>query len=295
MSDSTECSLKIRQSNDLVNSSYHLSVAEMRLVFHLISRISPDDKEFLSYEFSAAELGQMMRDRTLTYPEAEAITLRLWRREIHIQEGDWKGSYRWVINAERNKQTGLIRVSLDPKLKPFLLNLYQWTQARMEQICSLSSGYAVRIYLWASKVRNQSQRTWEISIDELRGKLEIPVEEYVRFSSLNQRVLREPIEEINTHTDLKLSYQVLRKGRTPYAIRFTIIDGKPTATGTGELVHAEKIKRIKQKKCAVSRRKPNDLNLLSEPKEISEEERAAALEQIRHAKQVISKLKPYAN
>ncbi len=295
MTNSIDRSLTVRQSNDLITSSYHLSVAEMRLVWHLVSLIKPDDENFTEYEFSAAELGKMMGDESLTYAEAEAITMRLWRREIHIEQGSWKGAFRWVINAKRNADSGLIKVALDPTLKPLLLNLREWTQARLELLCSLSSRYAVRIYLWACKIRNQSQRTWEISIDELRAKLEIPAEEYPRFSSLNQRVLREPIDEINAHTDLQLTYHILRRGRSPYAVRFTIIEGERTTTGAGELVHAEITKRIKQRSRTSKRDKINQLSSLPEPKEMTQEERTLGIEQLRRVKQDIYASKSSAN
>jgi plasmid replication initiation protein len=295
MSKSIDQSLVVRQSNDLITSSYYLSVAEMRLVWHLVSLIKPDDENFTEYEFSAAELGKMMGDESLTYAEAEAITMRLWRREIHIEQGSWKGAFRWVINAKRNADSGLIKVALDPTLKPLLLNLREWTQARLELLCSLSSRYAVRIYLWACKVRNQSERTWEISIEELRARLEIPAEEYVRFANLNSRVLREPINEINTHTDLRLTYQILRRGHSPYAVRFTIIEGERTSTGNGELIRAKITKRSKQKARTFKRDKTSQLHLLPEPKEISDEERVATLEQLRRVKQEIYTSKSSAN
>jgi plasmid replication initiation protein len=149
--------------------------------------------------------------------------------------------------------------------------------------------------LWACKIRNQSQRTWEISIDELRAKLEIPAEEYPRFSSLNQRVLREPIDEINAHTDLQLTYHILRRGRSPYAVRFTIIEGERTTTGAGELVHAEITKRIKQRSRTSKRDKINQLSSLPEPKEMTQEERTLGIEQLRRVKQDIYASKSSAN
>ncbi len=285
MSKPVDQSLAVRQSNDLITSSYYLSVAEMRLVWHLVSLIKPEDENFAEYEFSAAELGKMMGDESLTYAEAEAITMRLWRREIHIVQGAWKGAFRWVINAKRNADSGLIKVALDPALKPLLLNLREWTQARLDLICSLSSRYAVRIYLWACKVRNQSQRTWEISIEELRARLEIPAEEYVRFANLNSRVLREPVDEINSRTDLKLAYQVLRRGHSPYAVRFMIVEGEQTSTGTGELVHAEKSKRTKRRSRAVSHKRVDGGPALV--MEMSEEERGVARESLKRIKQEI--------
>jgi plasmid replication initiation protein len=277
----------VRQENSLVDSSYHLTVSEMRLIWHLISLIKPNDEDFCEYEFTASELGQMMGDESLTYAEAEAITLRLWRREIHFQRDNWKSSYRWVIRAKRNPDSGLIRIALDPELKPLLLNLKAWTQAKLEQLCSLSSNYAVRIYLWASKVRNQTQREWTVTIEELKAQLKIPAEEYDRFSNFNAWVLRKPIAEVNEKTDLKLNYQVLRRGRSPYAVRFTVVEGAQSSTGTGELIQAEITKRIKRKSRESNRKKSIQL-LLPEPNEISEEVRAANLAQLKQVKHKIS-------
>jgi plasmid replication initiation protein len=277
----------IRQDSKLVDSSYSLTVAEMRLVWHLIAMVQPGDIDFSEYEFSTSELGKMMGNSDLTHAEAEAIVLRLWRREIHVAHGSKKLALRWICEAARDAKRGTIRVSISPTMRPYLLQLKEWTQAKLEQLCSLSSRYAVRFYLWACKIRNQKQRDWIFSIEELRDSLEIPHAEYARFYDFNLWVLRKPIAEVNSRTDLKLDYQVLRRSRVPYAIRFVLVEGEPTSTRTGKLVHVEKSKRIKQRNRTIHRQKVSDLYTLPDYKEMTQEEHALGIEQLRRVKQEI--------
>lgn len=224
MSELSSKELVVRQDNRLIESYFTLTVAEMRFIFHLAAKVQPEDTGFTTYSFTAAEVGRMIGDEMLTYAEAEALTMKLWRRELHLasDNGATRLALRWITEAQRTDSTGLIEVALSPKLQPYLLRLAQWTQSRLDLLTTLRSAYAVRLYLMACKVRNQQCPEFELSIAELRARLEIPDDQYTRFVDFNRRILREPIDEINAQGEVMLTYSVEREGRTPISVKFQV-------------------------------------------------------------------------
>ncbi len=214
----------VRQHNRLIESYFSLSLAEMRFIFHLAAEVRPEDNAFTTYEFSAADVGRRIGDQMLTYEEAEGLVMRLWRRELHMTAdgGAQRQARRWITQADRDDKTGMIRVALSPDMQPYLLRLAEWTQARLDILTTLRSAYSVRLYLLGCKVRNQIDQSFTLTVEDLRARLEIPSDQYIRFFQLEEWVLRRPVAEINLRTDMNLSYQVERKGRSPFAVHFQV-------------------------------------------------------------------------
>ena len=136
----------------------------------------------------------------------------------------------------------LIRFS--PEIIPYLVNLKKnFTQHALSDLAELNSKYSIILYRWLSMNYNQykhysvkggrreeqveSYRNPTISIKELRTMTDT-VKLYKEFRDLDKRVLKESLEEINTHTSFNVSYEKVKKGRSIDSIVFHITK-KPVA------------------------------------------------------------------
>ena len=136
----------------------------------------------------------------------------------------------------------LIRFS--PEIMPYLINLKtNFTQHALSEISELNSKYAVVLYRWLSMNYNQYEhysvkggrreeqineyRNPEIGMKELREMTDT-VTEYKRFTHFETRVLKEPLEEITSHTSFNVMYEKVKKGRSIDSIVFHITK-KPVA------------------------------------------------------------------
>ena len=63
---------------------------------------------------------------------------------------------------------------------------------------------------------------WECSVEDLRGKFGIGEGIYPRYANLKARVLATAIIEVNEKTDLYISFNEIKKGRSVERIEFTI-------------------------------------------------------------------------
>ena len=136
----------------------------------------------------------------------------------------------------------LIRFS--PEIIPYLVNLKKnFTQHALSDISELNSKYSIILYRWLSMNYNQyehysvkggrradqveSYRNPSISVKELRIMTDT-IKLYKEFRDLDKRVLKESLEEINTHTSFNVTYEKVKKGRSIDSIIFHITK-KPVA------------------------------------------------------------------
>ncbi|MDT2576174.1 RepB family plasmid replication initiator protein, partial [Lactococcus petauri] len=136
----------------------------------------------------------------------------------------------------------LIRFS--PEIIPYLVNLKKnFTQHALSDLAELNSKYSLILYRWLSMNYNQYEhysnkggrreeqvaayRNPTISMRELREMTDT-VKEYKLMHQFTERILKEPLEEINAHTSFNVSYDKVKKGRSVDSIVFHI-EKKPVA------------------------------------------------------------------
>ena len=130
----------------------------------------------------------------------------------------------------------LIRFS--PEIIPYLVNLKKnFTQHALSDLAELNSKYSIILYRWLSMNYNQYEhysvkggrraeqveayRNPSISIKELREMTDT-INEYKLMHQFTERILKEPLEEINANTSFNVSYEKVKKGRSIDSIVFHI-------------------------------------------------------------------------
>tara|TARA_B100002003_G_scaffold245333_1_gene272959 strand:+ start:589 stop:1527 length:939 start_codon:yes stop_codon:yes gene_type:complete len=219
----------ITKSNAMVEASYRLSLTEMQIILYGISLINPLQKEFpREYQVNIKRFAEMFnREHSKIYKEIkEAVTTKFWERDFRYkdQKGDI-AAIRWLSKMVYNDNKGRIQIKFSEEVQPYLHELNKhFTTYCLDQIAQFKSIYSVRIYEYAIMNLNKSKKEkcqFEIEIKELKERLEI-ADKYKKFSHLKERVLERARKEINKHSDLNLSYNVIRDGRTPQKIKLTI-------------------------------------------------------------------------
>ena len=102
-----------------------------------------------------------------------------------------------------------------------------FTSYLLEQTASMDSIYSVRLYELLVQWKAAKQ-TPMFALEKFRDQLGVGIEEYKAMNDFKKRVLLVAIDEINKKSDIKISYEQVKKGRKIVGFTFTVHE-KPKA------------------------------------------------------------------
>ncbi len=227
----------ITKSNALIEAGYRLTLTEMQIILYGISLINPLQKDFpLKYQIDIKRFAEMFnREHGQIYKEIkDAILKRFWERDFSYTDKHGQiVTNRWLTQISHHDTTGFMQIKFSEDVQPYLYQLKKhFTTYYIDQISQFKSIYSVRIYEYSIMHLNKSKQNkcqFILLVDELKRRLEIS-DKYNRFSHLKERVLERAKKEINKYSNLNFTYKVIKLGRSPHKIEFTI--GKKAARST---------------------------------------------------------------
>ena len=232
--------LKITKSNAIINSSYRLSLNELRIVLYGLSRINPTSNEFpLFYRINVKELAEFYnvgdKERGSFYDDIKkSLITKFWEREFSYYDIELEEvvKRRWLIEVRYGKKNGTLAYHYNPMIKDQLQQLAkQFTSYFLSNVADMKSIYAIRVYEIAIMYLNAASKiktTFSKDVEQLKHHLDIN-DKYKHFYHLKARVLERAKREINKHSNIRLSYEVIREKRQAKTIVFTVTR-KATAT-----------------------------------------------------------------
>ena len=214
------------QHNHFVDAPRILNMQEQKLFMFLISKIDPDDKEFFTFRVSVEEFAKAVsvNNTKNTYRDLQEISKRLMSKVIiiHLPEEKIITQTNILDYIDYHYGKGYADIRLSHKLSPYLLGLRrEFTQYKLSQITRLSSIYAIRIYEMLKKQESFGKRIF--FIDDLRKKLNIQDNQYLKINHFKIKVLEIAKREINAKTDIKIDFNFIKTGRKVTAVQFDIV------------------------------------------------------------------------
>ena len=233
-------SKRITKSNAIVNASYRFSLNELRILLYGLSHIDPRADEFpMFHRVRVKDLADFYdigaKDRGSFYDDIkEALITKFWNREFSYYDED-RGEVvkrTFLIEVAHGRKDGTLAYEYNPKIKKELQKLSKrFTSYFLSNVAGMKSAYAVRIYEIAVMCLNASKRpktTFSRTVEDLKHVLGI-TDKYKNFFDMKKRVLEAAKRDINRHSDIKMTYKVVKRGRSPHEIEFTV-SRKPKPT-----------------------------------------------------------------
>ena len=220
-------SLIVTQANELVEARYNLPLGEQRLVLTMISRIQPDDADFKPYRVSVSDFAEFLGiARDSAYAECKKITAKLLTRVLHIREEGRLLQIGWMSSAEYIDGSGMVNLTFDPLLKPYLLQLKSsFTSCKLTMLLSFKSQYTMRVYTLLKQYEKLKVR--EIEMEPLRDMLGIRKDLHEEYRDFKRHVLEYAKKELAEKADLMFEFDEIKYGRRVGAIRFRIYTKTP--------------------------------------------------------------------
>jgi len=214
---------KVVKSNDLIQKSrFQLSIQENKIILYLISKIKPNDINFLTAKFNTNEFCKVcgIGKSGKNYQDIENAIKNLADKSIWISlEDNKKTLLRWIDQATINENNGTIQVKLHDLLKPYLLQLHNnFTQFELLYTLAMKSQYSVRLYEILRSYEYKHEV--EFSIEELKELVNAKC--YDKYTDFKRFVIEMALKEINALSDINVSSEVFKNGRKYDRIRFTI-------------------------------------------------------------------------
>lgn len=229
--DMTELVVK---DNALIQASYTLDLVEQRLILLAIIEARETGKGIEAdsllqiHAHSYAEHFNINKktaytvmkdaskgifDRYVTYHDKNPKTGK--DRSFHC---------RWVDKIGYEKDTGIVYLRFTSDVVPLITRLEeQFTSYDIEQINSLNSAYAIRLYELLIQWRSIG-KTPLFELDQFRQQLGVEPTQYKTMSNFKKYVLDFAVQQVNEHTDITVKYDQHKQGRsiTGFTFKFKI-------------------------------------------------------------------------
>lgn len=221
--------IRVSKDNALISASYRLSLTEMQIILYGIGLSNPVQPTFpLNYRIDISRFSKMFnRNHSEIYKEIkEAVVKRFWERDFsYVNEKGKTIVLRWLTKMVYEDKTGYIEIKFSEDIQPYLCDLQgTFTAYYIDQIVRFKSIYSVRLYENALMVLNKKETNKEkfcILVSDIKKQLDLN-DKYDRFCDFKYRVLEKAKKEINQFSDLIFDYKIIKLGRSPYQIEFTV-------------------------------------------------------------------------
>ena len=221
------------KSNRVVEASYRLSLNEQRIILAAIVEARESQKGLLDGHITleAKRFAQTFGvDEQNAYGQLkEAMDSLFGRfivvRDIHPESGkDRVSKVHWISSASYIDGAGAVQLRFAPEMVPYITRLEaEFTSYRLEKIGKLTSAHAVRLYELLLQYKEIGSR--EIGLEWLKETLQIG-EGYKLVKDFKRRVIDPSVSQINEHTDLSVTYENVKTGRSVTGLLFSISEKK---------------------------------------------------------------------
>ena len=155
------------------------------------------------------------------YKQIELASKKLVDRSFSYTNEKGKKVYsNWVIDATYEDAGVSLRFTSVVLMMLKILDKYNpYTRYKKDVVLKLKKDYSIDFYHLAKK--SEKLGSFELTIDSMFIEFGLP-ESYRDLRNLKRRVLKDPIDEINKHTDIDLTYEPIKKGRSVVGFKFTV-------------------------------------------------------------------------
>ena len=227
--------LQIVKSNQIIEASYRLSVAEQRVILSAISQVRRDKPvtDEVLYSVTAADLAELCgTDPKTAYRDLQNAAERLQTRRVSLilePDGVTIRSKRrrvtcWVQTVDYIDQEGRIEMRFGKDILPYLTGLQrEFTRYALSDVAKMTSAYGIRLYELLVQWKGGHR---EVALDDLRRWLQLE-DRYPSIKDFKRWVLDPAVEQINEHSPLMLTWSQRKTGRKVTHLVFDYAPKKP--------------------------------------------------------------------
>lgn len=213
----------IVMQNTITQAFREMSIDEKRIIILAspLVRISKATEK-TPIDITASEFAALSEiDTNSAYKQMKAASRKLMKRTFVYEDKDGDDTeVQWVLRSKY--ANGYISMHFTDEVI-YLLQIFNslnpYTKYLKEDVLSLKLSYSIDLYHLAKKFEGLGG--FSMSLDEYRQELGTP-KSYARINNLKENAVDGPIKEINEKTDVKITYENIKRGRTVTGLKFTV-------------------------------------------------------------------------
>ena len=194
---------------------------------YVAKKLLKEDKNRHIFEMSLVDLKEMINDNSTnsTQLKNNIRVLQDMRVEYNVlQKGKEISWDSFHLMAGVKIKDGIIKFNFAFQVLELIQNpsIYAYLDLRIMKY--LNNKHSISLYEILKDYVNLKNITFEI--EEFKKAIDLKETQYPRFNNLKDYVLTPAIEEINSKTDLKVSYEKISQGRKVTHLKFFISEKK---------------------------------------------------------------------
>lgn len=174
------------------------------------------------------------------YSAVEGATQRLFKREFTFNDDEgYRVMMRWLYKAKYNE--GATHLYFPDEILQLLRifdNLNPFTKYKKEVVLKLKRDYSLDLYHLGKRHYGINHRkevkSFDIKLEDFITFFDVPKSYVNDLSNLKRRVIKPSLDEINEKTDITMTYNNIKQGRTVIGFTF-IITTKDVAKTENEI------------------------------------------------------------
>lgn len=217
---------KIIQHNAITSGRYDYNACQLDIVFVLLATIDKSDLPTKAYSIHLKDI-EAITGRKWDYGQFKNSVSDIGKRDFFVSTPDGEKQIWLFDSALYKKSTGCVDITLGLSSRQYFFDLKDnFTVMQLRAALACSSKYAKRLYAISCQWRSKGSVVYKI--DKLKEMLflkdpkGIEKEQFTEITALKKKVLDIAMQQINSHTDMEISYELIKKGRAFTDIKFIL-------------------------------------------------------------------------
>lgn len=205
-----------------------ITLAEFKILDTYLSRIDshrPDERKVV---FAKGEFEELLGVKQIRTEDVKERLKRLMSQVVEIKDERRKKGMKLVTlfsmadcDKDQNGQWQ-IELSCSEHAMEYFFNIESigYLRYKLRSIIGLGSRYSYILFIYIES--NRFRGTWFVSIEELKYILRCEEKVYEEYKRFNEKILKKSKIELEEKTQLRYTYEPVKKGRKVVAIQFSV-------------------------------------------------------------------------
>ena len=227
MGTNTDKNCYVIKSNALNEARYQLPLIEQKIIIMMVSRVRRCGQGFPSGRLYAREFADACGvSQDHMYSQIKEATHNLLSRVLVIPERDGDLQIGWISSAKYYRGFGYVDINFDERLRPYLLGLSErFLKYNRVYPVRMRSGFSIRVYELLKQYETAGKRTF--TLQDFRSIIGANTKAMENAGELRRRAIVPAVKEINSGSDLRVTWRMVKRRRKYVSVTFSIRGQRP--------------------------------------------------------------------